>query len=476
MAESFVLVGLTRRRQTPRQERTGSRRLRSQHWLAQNICIERLEFTTLELVEVDHPLLAAIRPRYVPRVADSQLQRALRTAPVVLIEGPRACGKTWTGGYAARSAVLLDAQEATALTSAMARRLLIEGAKPKLLDEYHLAPELWNPVRRAADELAQPGQFILTGSAVPPDSTTRHTGAGRVRRVRMRPMSLAESGESTAQVSLGALFDSDEAAAAAPADEPDMFELACRGGWPALIHLGGTEAQPALRDYLDDLCRADIEHADSARRDPAGVARLLESLSRNIATSASLRVLADDMAQVRPADPRTVAAYLSALERLFIVENLTPWPVDLRSRAHLVSAPKRYLVDPSLAVAALRSSRPRLLADPRGFGNLFEALVMRDLRIYADASDARLFYYRDNTGLEVDAIIERSDGRWIAVEIKLGGGTGPDKAAAALLRLRDKVDLAKTGEPAKLIVVTAGGYAHERHDGVAVVPITTLCA
>ena len=425
-------------------------------------------------MDVEHPLLVAIRTRYRQRVADGQVQQALRTAPVVLIEGPRACGKTWTGGYAARSAVLLDAQEATALTSAMARQLLMEGAKPKLLDEYHLAPGLWNPIRRAADELAVPGQFILTGSAVPPDSTTRHTGAGRVRRVRMRPMSLAESGESTAQVSLGALFDSGEVAAAAPDAEPDMYDLACRGGWPALIHLSGTEAQPTLRDYLDDLCRADIEHVDTARRDPAGVARLLESLSRNIATSASLRVLADDMTQVRPADSRTVAAYLTALERLFVVENLTSWPVDLRSRAHLVSAPKRYLVDPSLAVAALRSSRPRLLADPRGFGNLFEALVMRDLRVYADASDARLFYYRDNTGLEVDAIIERSDGRWIAAEIKLGGGTGPDKAAAALLRLRDKVNLDKTGEPAKLLVITAGGYAYERPDGVAVTPITAL--
>lgn len=426
------------------------------------------------VMDVDHPLLKAIRASYRPRVADSQLRRALQSAPAVLIEGPRACGKTWTGGHAARSAVMLDAQEAAALTSAMARQMLLEGLKPKLLDEYHLAPDLWNPIRRAADELAQPGRFILTGSAVPPDSATRHTGAGRVRRVRMRPMSLAESGESTAQVSLGALFDSGEVAAAAPASEPDIFDLACRGGWPALVHLSGTEAQPALRDYLDDLCRADIDHVDAVRRDPTGVARLLESLSRNIATSASFRVLADDMAQVRPADSRTVAAYLSALERLFIVENLTPWPVDLRSRAHLVSTPKRYLVDPSLAVAALRSSRPRLLADPRGFGNLFEALVMRDLRVYADASDARLFYYRDNTGLEVDAIIERSDGRWIAAEIKLGGGDGPDKAAAALLRLQGKVDLDKTGEPARLLVITAGGYAYERSDGVTVAPITTL--
>ncbi len=204
------------------------------------------------------------------------------------------------------------------------------------------------------------------------------------------------------------------------------------------------------------------------------MARLLESLSRNIATSVSLRVLVDDMAQVRPVDPRTVAAYLTALERLFVVENLTPWPVDLRSRAHLVSTPKRYLADPSLAVAALRSSRPRLLADPRGFGNLFEALVMRDLRVYADANDARIFFYRDNTGLEVDAIIERSDGRWIAAEIKIGGGDGTDKAAAALLRLRDKVDLQKTGYPAKLCVITGGGYGYDRDDGVAVVPIAAL--
>ena len=422
---------------------------------------------------VEHQFLEAISLRYQPRVADQQLQQALRTVPVVLVEGPRACGKTWTGGYAARSAVMLDSQEAAALTTSMARQLLMEGKKPKLLDEYQLAPNLWNPIRRAADELAQPGQFILTGSAVPPDDTTRHTGAGRVRRIRMRPMSLAESGESAAQVSLATLFDAHEPVAA-PETEADMFDLVCRGGWPALIQSSGTEAQPILRDYLDNLCRADIDQVDTVRRDPTGVARLLESLARNIATSTSLRVLADDMSQVRPADPRTVAAYLSALERLFIVENLTTWPVDIRSRAHLVNAPKRYLVDPSLAVAALRSSRPRLLADPRGFGALFEALVMRDLRVYADANDARLFYYRDNTGLEVDVIIERSDGKWIAAEIKLGGGDSPNQAAQALLRLRNKVNIDKTGEPAKLLVVTASGYAHERADGVTVVPITTL--
>ena len=356
----------------------------------------------------------------------------------------------------------------------MARQMLLDGDRPRLIDEYHLSPDIWNPMRRACDEIGLPGQFILTGSAVPPDNITRHTGAGRVRRVRMRPMTLYESGESTGEVSMGDLFDRGDVSAAAIADEPDVFDLVCRGGWPALIGASGADAQMMLRDYVTDLCKADIEHVDTARRDPAGVARLLESLSRNVATSVSLRVLAADMETVRPADPRTVAAYLTALERLFVLEHLTPWPADLRSRAHIVVAPKRYLVDPSLAVAARRANRSRLLADPRGFGALFESLVIRDLRVYADANDAQLHYYRDNTGLEVDAIIERSDGRWIAAEIKLGGGTGPDEAAKALLRLRNKVNLDKTGEPAKLVVVTAGGYAYERPDGVAVAPLTTL--
>ncbi len=223
------------------------------------------------MMDVDHPLLTAIRASYGPRVADGQLHRALQSAPVVLVEGPRACGKTWTGGHAARSAVLLDAPEAAALTSAMARQLFLEGLKPKLLDEYHLAPGLWNPIRRAADELAQPGQFILTGSAVPPDSATRHTGAGRVRRVRMRPVSLAESGESTAQVSLGELFDSGEVAAAAPDAEPDMFDLACRGGWPALVHLSGTEAQPASSAGRPARIRESFRSIRDAR--PAGLRR-----------------------------------------------------------------------------------------------------------------------------------------------------------------------------------------------------------
>ena len=177
-----------------------------------------------------------------------------------------------------------------------------------------------------------------------------------------------------------------------------------------------------LRDYLADLCKTDIEQVDRARRDPVGVARLLESVSRNVATSASRRVLASDMDTVRPADSRTAAAYLSALERLFVLEHLTPWPADLRSRAHIAATPKRYLVDPSLAVAARRATRARLMADPRGFGALFEVLAVRDLRVYAEANDAQVHYYRDNTGLEVDVIIEHSDGRWIAAGIKLGGG------------------------------------------------------
>ena len=422
----------------------------------------------------EHPLLETIRGRYRPRIADRLLAEALRVAPAVLVEGPRACGKTWTGGNAARSAVLIDAEESTSLTSAMARRLLLEGERPRLIDEYHLSPGIWNPMRRACDELGLPGQFILTGSAVPPDSHTRHTGAGRVRRVRMRPLTLFESGESTGAVSLRVLFGSGEVSAPAIGDEPDIHELVCRGGWPALVDVDSTGAQQLLRDYLADLCKADIEYVDRARRDPAGVARLVESLARNITTSASRRVLAADMDTVRPADPRTVAAYLSALEQLFVLEHLTPWPADLRSRAHIAATPKRYLVDPSLAVAALRSNRARLMADPRGFGALFEALAVRDLRVYADANDARIHYYRDNTGLEVDVILERSDGRWIAAEIKLGGGGGPDDAATSLLRLRNKVNLDKAGEPAKLLVVTAGGYAYEREDGVAVAPLTAL--
>lgn len=425
-------------------------------------------------MSLEHPLLATIRGRYRPRIADSLLSQALRAAPAVLIEGPRACGKTWTGGHAASSVALLDSIEASALTSAMARQLLLEGDKPRLLDEYHLSPGIWNPMRRVADEIGLPGQFILTGSAVPPDDHTRHTGAGRVRRVRMRPMSLYESGESTGAVSLRALFDSEEVSAPALADEPDMYELVCRGGWPALLDADAADAQPMLRDYLADLCKVDMGHVDTARRDPAGVARLLESLSRTITTSASQKVLASDMDTVRPTDPRTIAAYLAALEGLFVLEYLTPWPADLRSRAHIVSTPKRYLADPSLAVAALRSSRARLVADPRGFGPLFEALVMRDLRVYAEANDAQIHYYRDNCGLEVDIILERSDGRWVAAEVKLGGGSGPDAAAVSLLRLRNKVNFQTTGEPAKLLVITAGGYGYERPDGVAVAPLTVL--
>ncbi len=413
---------------------------------------------------------------YRPRVADAELAVRLAAIGAVLIEGPRGCGKTATGLRAASSAVRLDVDGEARAAGLLSPTLLLDGARPRLIDEWQLVPAVWNHVRREVDATGgRPGQFILTGSAVPADDATRHSGALRFSRLRMRPMSLAEAGYSSGDVSLAALLDGAEVRATDPGlDIGDIAQRISVGGWPALLDRSVDEAQVALRGYLDETRRVDLARADGVARDPENVGRVLRSLARHVATPASARSIAAEVGGAEgPIDHHTVLGYLAALTRVFVLEDLPAWAPVLRSRSLLRSAPTRHFVDPSLAVAALGADPGRLLRDVRTLGFLFESLVVRDLRVYAGALDATVSHYRDSTDLEADVIIERRDGTWAAFEVKLGPGA-VDAAARTLLRVADRVDSSRHGPPAALAVITGWGFGYRRPDGVSVIPIGAL--
>ena len=412
---------------------------------------------------------------YRPRLVDTELRALLTAAGAVLIEGPKGCGKTAAARQAARSEVLLDVDVAAQAAGEIDPGLLLPGATPRLLDEWQLVPTLWNQVRRAVDDRGATGQFILTGSAVPADDITRHTGAGRMARLRMRPLSLFEHGHSSGAVPLASLLAGDSPASTDPGHAVrDLAEFVCVGGWPLNLTRGTAAALRAVRSYLDDIVRTDIHRVDGVTRDPLRVARVLRAYARHVATEASDSTIAADVHGDDPSVHRdTLAAYLGALERLMVIEEQPAWAPHLRSRARIRSASKRHFVDPSLAVAALRASPESVLKDITLLGTLFESLVVRDLRVYAQPLDAHVLHYRDNTGLEVDAVIECADGRWAACEIKLGL-KAIDGAAASLRRFAEKVDTERAGAPVFLAVITGTGYAYRRPDGVFVIPIGAL--
>lgn len=414
-------------------------------------------------------------PPYSPRIVDAELRQLLGSAGAVVIEGPKACGKTMTATQQALSAVLLDIDQAARQALAVEPALVLEGVRPRLLDEWQVAPELWNQVRRAVDGSDRPGQFLLTGSAVPPDDASRHTGAGRFAFLRMRPMSLVETGASSSAVSLRQLFAGEPQTAADPGlSVRDLSALIARGGWPAQQTRSLTAASRAARDYLEQVRQVDISRVGERRRDPARVGALLRALGRHCATEVKQSTLAADAGGADGAlDERTVTDYLLALERLMVIEDQPAWAPHLRSRARLRKASKRHFVDPSLALAAVGAAAERLLQDFEWFGQLFESLVIRDLRVLSQPLDGEVFHYRDDYGVEVDAIVQLRDGRWGAIEIKLGEGQ-VDQAAANLIRFSEQIDHERSGTPTFLAVICGKGYGYRRADGVLVVPIGAL--
>lgn len=434
---------------------------------------------------------------YLPRIVDDQLDRLLRTAPAVVVEGARACGKTWTGRRFSASAVRFDKMDATRLQLEIEPASFLEGATPRLLDEWHLAGGLWNAMRHACDDRAKNGQFILTGSVKPTYALTDHSGAGRVARLRMRPMSLLESGDSTGAISLQELLDGgpcaadaatvdNEGAAQASGARRDAgtaresgagraAELVCRGGLPRMIRLDPLDARDRMLDYLSDVAQIDLATNQPAAHDPTKMLALITSLARNEATSASAKsLIADTVYAGGPTDRDTVRRYVNRLIEAFVLEPLPAWSTHLRSRATLRTKPKRYFVDPSMAAAAVRATPQGLLADTKTFGLLFESLVMRDLRVYAQSFGAEIRYYQDSANHEVDAIITRGHRDWAAAEIKLGGPVLIEEGVRALRRLRDTVDANVAGEPRRLMVITATGPAFQTRDDIAVVPINHL--
>ncbi|ALO45531.1 ATP-binding protein [Pseudohongiella spirulinae] len=414
---------------------------------------------------------------YLQRVIDLELTERLRSAGAIVLEGPKACGKTETAAQFAASSIFLDLDGAARASIDIDPRLPLAGPVPRLIDEWQVAPAIWNGVRREVDSRKLPGQFILTGSATPADDATRHTGAGRFARLRMRPMSLFEMGSSTGSVSLAGLLNgAHKSCPEQPLDFSGLLEVLCRGGWPAHNNLALPAALTAVRDYVRDIYRADIHTVDGVRRDPIRVQAVFESLARHVATEVSHASIASDVALPGGApDQDTVAAYLNALERLMIVEPQPAWAVHLRSRSRVRSSKKFHFVDPSLAAAALGASPQSLQADLNTTGLLFESMVIRDLRIYSQILGGEVRHYRDNTGLEIDAIVTTADMRWGAFEVKMSSaGHVIDAAAAQLLKFAERVDTSRCGQPAALVVVTAGGYSYQRPDGVIVVPIGHL--
>ncbi len=412
------------------------------------------------------------------RLCDADLQLALQSSGAVLIEGAKWCGKTSTASNASRSVLFMQDPDNAGSYLAMADTkpsLLLKGEIPRLIDEWQMAPVLWDAVRFEVDKRAETGQFILTGSAVPSDNVIAHTGTGRISRLKMRPMSLFESLESNGSISLKALFDGDQDVEAISDMSIEQIAFAlCRGGWPASVKLSGEVALRMATDYVEAVINFDVSRVDNIEKNPDRVRLLLRSLARNIATTASYQTIIADMeaTDVTISD-KTLSSYMNALRRIFVVEDLPAWSPSLRSKTAIRTSVKRHFVDPSIATAVLRTNPDGILKDFQYFGFLFESLCTRDIRVYAQTNDGDVFHYRDKSGLESDLIVRLRDGRWAAIEVKLGKKQ-IDEAAENLLTLKSRIDDDKMGEASFLMILTGGQYAYRRNDGVLVVPLACL--
>ncbi len=414
---------------------------------------------------------------YIIRISDKLLKSMLESTGAVLVEGAKWCGKTQSSLQIANSVVYMqDPDEGPGYLAIADTKpsLLLEGETPLLLDEWQMAPVIWDAVRFAVDKRGLMGQFILTGSATPSDNETSHSGTGRIARMLMRPMSLFESNESNGSISLKDLFDgkTDIAAKSTLAIE-QLAHAICRGGWPAAV-ISGKQSPRIAMNYIDAVINLDVQRVDGVEKDPERVRVLLQSLARNISTMATARTIMDDM-QVNESSitDKTLGSYLNALRRIFVVEDVPAWQPSLRSKTAIRTANKRQFVDPSIATAVMRTNAKGILHDFETFGFLFESLCTRDLRIYAQAVDGGVFHYRDKSDLESDLIIKLHDGRWAAVEVKLGMKQ-IEEAAANLIKLQQKIDTVKMNQPSFLMVLTGGQVAYRRADGVLVVPIGCL--
>lgn len=415
---------------------------------------------------------------YIPRIADGILARLLKEAGAVQIKGPRWCGKTATAEQAAASRIYLQDpdQSANYLQLASSKpSLLLKGDEPRLIDEWQMAPQIWDAVRFAIDHGHGRGRFILTGSATPRKSEQpAHSGIGRIARMSMRTMALFESGESTGDVSLSSLFEGNhDIGAIVDFDIERIAHAICRGGWPeAVVEDDSGIALSMARNYISQLLESDIEEMDGISRNKTWMRAILHSYARNVSSEASLATIAADM-QGEPPSRDTVSDYVDALSRACVFEDLEAWNPRLRSKTAVRTSPTRHFCDPSLAAAVLGATPDKLLWDFETFGLLFESLCVRDLRVYTQVLEGSVYHYRDKTGLEADAVLVLDDGRWALVEVKLGTNA-IDDAAKHLIKLSNRIDSDHEGKPSFLMVLTGTTTAYRRDDGVLVAPLATL--
>lgn len=419
---------------------------------------------------------------YKHRIADGILEKKLRSKGAVLIEGPKWCGKTTTAEQQARSILYMDNPASFESNLQMAEidpGILLEGDTPRLVDEWQLAPKLWDTMRFEVDHRHQVGQFILTGSAVPSDEESmKHSGTGRFSWLTMRPMSLYESGESNGKVSLSHLFESRENIVATNSLRiDDIAFLICRGGWPFACSLQGDAALAQAFDYVDAVIKKDVSRVDGTNRNITTTRLLMRSYARNQGSQATIGTIVADMMtnDENEIGIKTAGSYLDALRKIFVIEDSEAWNPNLRSKTAICTANTRYFIDPSIGTAVLGLGPKDLINDLNTMGLFFETLCVRDLRIFADALDGQVFHYRDKSGLECDAVIHLRNGRYGLVEIKLGGDRLINEGASNLLALVDKINTDKMKEPSFLMVLTGtGDFAYRRKDGVYVVPIGCL--
>jgi predicted AAA+ superfamily ATPase len=419
---------------------------------------------------------------YKKRIADILLTEKLEEKGAVVIEGPKWCGKTTTAMQVAKSVLRMDEpqkRDANIRLSELAPTELLKGDTPRLLDEWQIAPKVWDAVRYEVDIRDDEGQFILTGSAVPVDSNEIvHSGTGRFTWLSMRPMSLFESGESSGEVSLEDLFLSPERISGkSNLDINTLAYVICRGGWPRAIGMKEKAALAQAVDYYDGVVKSDINRADGISKNPERVKKLMRSYARNQGGQVAATLIRDDISanDTDTLSDDTVVSYINALKKIFVIEDMPAWNPNLRSRTAIRTSDTRYYTDPSIATAALGISPKDLVNDPETLGLLFETMCVRDLRVYSEAIGGQVLHYRDKSGLECDTVIHLRNGKYGLVEIKLGGNKLISEGVKNLTNLRDKIDTSKMNPPSFMaIVVGIGEYAYRREDGIYIIPISCL--
>lgn len=417
---------------------------------------------------------------YLPRLIEKNIDNKLSYIGAIHIEGPKWCGKSTTASLYAKTIIKLqdpiifNRYQIYATTS---KEDLLYGEKPILFDEWQKIPEIWDFIRLDVDDHpGDPGIYILTGSAKPVEDSLRHSGSGRIAKIKMRPMALFESKDSSGEVSLSRLFNDPDhhVRGESRLTISDQVDLVCRGGWPGILQSPKSTTANYIRDYYEGLVNMDIMDIDGIKRNPNRAKAVLKSYARGISTLTDYQTIVRDLDNVGEGiDIKTLGSYISVFEKIFIIENVEAWKPKLRSASMVRTKAKKQFVDPSVAVAALGASSKELLEDMETFGFFFESMVTRDLRVYLGPLNGEVFHYRDNTGLEVDCILKLDNGRWAAVEVKVGGNK-IDEAAANLLKLRNRVDTKHMKKPDFLMVIYGGQHAYRRTDGIYVVPIGCL--